>query len=304
MDGSAAVGCRVIAARHSMSQLRASHVASRVASSSQAGGRRRTRKWAVLRLSLVTHCGYRAGSCLKFPHDGIGQGASAATDPDAESRLALESPGGPTTSGHQVEAAIHRNHPGFPDSCPRAKLALLVSRKEAQNAKTADFGTFARNPLWLLARRLCHVPTRRHQATDAENGCVLKSPGGLTGSGHQAGWCGRIALTGGGSILVAPGEFCRPVTSTWSGANRAHGRVARRAYNAMSKEVIAHVVKRTAWSDSSFVHHQPAPSTKLALTPKSLSALARNGLATMIGKGWLRAFTGFPWRAGSMEGNR
>ena len=41
---------------------------------------------------------------------------------------------------------------------------------------------------------------------DAESRGALKSPGGLTGSGHQAGRCGRITLTGGGSILVAPGE--------------------------------------------------------------------------------------------------
>lgn len=85
--------------------------------------RRRTRKRAILRLSLVSPCGCWTGSCLTFLPDATGQGASPAVDPDGE------------------------------------------------------------------------------------GGRALKSPSGLTASGHQAGWCGTITLTGGCSILVALGEI-------------------------------------------------------------------------------------------------
>ena len=85
----------------------------------------------------------------------------------------------------------------------------------AQNAKTGDSGTFDRNPLSLLAPRLCHVHARRHQATDAaalgdrdaESCRALKPQGGLTGSGHQAGCRGRIALDSGSSRPVALREL-------------------------------------------------------------------------------------------------
>jgi hypothetical protein len=64
------------------------------------------------------------------------------------------------------------------------------------------------------------------------------------------------------------------------------------------------VVKRRAWSDFPIVNHQPAPFDEIRPDSQTLSALAGDGLATLIGKGWSRASAGFPRPAWSMERTR
>ena len=172
---------------HSLSQLRASHVASRVASSSQAWRRRRTEKRAILRLSLVSPCGCWAGSCLTFPPGGDGQMASAAADADAESR------------GRPPRKPGRRRR-------MRKQPILTLSPVSPCGHRPECCVTFPPGGIGIAV----HVATSdgcRDGCRDSSRSCrALRSPGGLTGAGHQAGWCGRITLTGGGSILVAPGE--------------------------------------------------------------------------------------------------
>lgn len=87
--------------------------------------------------------------------------------------------GGQEGCGGRVTADRHSLSQRHATHVVSRVTSLSQVGREAQNAKSGDSGVFARKPLWLLARRLCHVSTRRHQA--------VTHPGDLYSAGETLG---------------------------------------------------------------------------------------------------------------------